>query len=713
MTTERGAIDRKSSLSTLKQNDPESPSTADPSMPDAPSKSEPTKGDTSKSVEPSKLVEPSKSVEPSKLVEANRSVETGKSDEVRHAKETQSGNNSLSSSGTLGAGKKPPPTTTGGGSMTVETETVPAVPSVAMASAAAGINAGGASASNVSLRIKKSTDNVTRAAASRGRKKKASRLGTGSRAEIFAAKIASAVDEADSSDSDETFVYESNPPDHPSPASSQLNSAVANNQDGYNTLRPRFQQRNMSSSSISRNQFISPVATQPYQTHPVGKRTVSRPQVHPSALQSTSPIVTTTNTTGPPTNTLTNHAVVPPGGTATSSAEDSGHPDNESVDSTLEAFSRRPSGSGIVRPESPRRYGTSPQINRSPYLRPASSRYFNGKPDNWNRWRGTYLDDYDDIDGDVDEEDDDDYLEYAETTPLRQAGQSLRRSRKNGNVMVYSPHNYQRGRPPSRYFYFRLVLWMIIGIFCVLSVGFILGFVLATSKPLQNARIAGIFEVLVSDEVLAFDVAVEAVNPGFLAVEVFNVDLDIFAKSPYVRDDFDGDSEGDGAHTMLLGNVKHFSAPLTFEGGFFHQVVQRAVGDVRLNNPGKNTTGEEPGDGPRPTDTFSITLASLPTALTNSDQAYDDSYDPRPITTSTNDETNDVYNNAILGTRAKEDDGLDEGQRRWIKVSGHPFDLIVRGVMRYNLVLGRGQRTISVTKTVHVDPSVDDLVLID
>src|SRR6266702_2481606 len=36
-----------------------------------------------------------------------------------------------------------------------------------------------------------------------------------SKADVFEAKVASAVDEENSSDSDETFVYESNPPDPP------------------------------------------------------------------------------------------------------------------------------------------------------------------------------------------------------------------------------------------------------------------------------------------------------------------------------------------------------------------------------------------------------------------------------------------------------------------------------------------------------------------
>lgn len=85
--------------------------------------------------------------------------------------------------------------------VTVETETVPAVPTLAVGT--------GASAGN-SLRIKRSQDSVPRV--QRPQKKRSTRLGS-SKADYFAAKVANAMDEAHSSDSDETFVYDTNPND--------------------------------------------------------------------------------------------------------------------------------------------------------------------------------------------------------------------------------------------------------------------------------------------------------------------------------------------------------------------------------------------------------------------------------------------------------------------------------------------------------------------
>lgn len=537
--------------------------------------------------------------------------------------------------------KKPPPANSG--NMTVETETVSAVPTVAVSSTAnlpGSLNAtpannnsvnnlpsnstasssaaasntstnianGDSNANSNSIRVKKSTDNVANKGLSRTKKKKSSRLAAGggnSKAEIFAAKIASAVDEADSSDSDETFVYES----------SSHNDSSA---------RPRFH-RNLSSSSI--------------QPPPL--------QQQPSAA--------------------------PPSAAG-------GQQQKESAPAA-----------GVNKANSlPVNYGnayrnSSPRFNKasqkSPFLRATSSRYFEGSnaaSNKLHRWRsGSYADDDDEdeelgeaAEGDL--EDEDEYVDYSETTPLRPNNssgyRSIRRARKNGGLVVYSPHNYRRKSPSLRYYMFRRFLWMTLAILCILGAGFVLGFLLASSKPLDTLEVEEIFDIIISDQELAFDMSLEAINPGFLAVDIFKTDLDVFARSPYAKDEPDDAIMGDSSssHTLLLGNVKHFNAPVTFEGGFFNKVVQSAVGDVKLMNPGKNVT-EDGGTNQ--------TLARA-----NDNTLYDS------------------YEN---------DNDLDSGQKKWVRLSSHPFDLIVRGILRYDLLFGRGQRTVSVVKSVHVDPNVD------
>ncbi|KAI8168545.1 Vacuolar segregation protein 7 [Colletotrichum sp. SAR 10_70] len=97
-----------------------------------------------------------------------------------------------------------------GSGLIVETETVSSIPQVALAPAAKLEPGTG------TLRAKPSTETIR----PKKEKKKTSRKqptvnpgNASSKADIFEAKVASAVDEANTSDSEETFVYDSNPPD--------------------------------------------------------------------------------------------------------------------------------------------------------------------------------------------------------------------------------------------------------------------------------------------------------------------------------------------------------------------------------------------------------------------------------------------------------------------------------------------------------------------
>lgn len=93
--------------------------------------------------------------------------------------------------------------------MTVETETVSSIPQVALGETARGGN-------NGSIRTKPSSETIRPKKEKKKTARKAPSVTSGaasSKADIFEAKVASAVEDANSSDSEETFVYESNPPD--------------------------------------------------------------------------------------------------------------------------------------------------------------------------------------------------------------------------------------------------------------------------------------------------------------------------------------------------------------------------------------------------------------------------------------------------------------------------------------------------------------------
>lgn len=666
-------------------------------------------------------------------------------------------------------------------SMTVETETVSAVPALAVAAAGSGSN-------NASLKVKKSIDNVNKSV-QRAKKKKSRLGGKASKAEVFAARIASAVDEAQSSDSDETFVYESNPHD-----SSYMAS---------NVNRPRFHTRNSSSSSFTRPTFI--------QQNP---QTQSHPQLSPSlhpmqqvqaqqaqtAHQSgtTSPSIDSYQTltltkrsnaqrqyqqqhqqlaTSPdqsllrqPSQSLLQHYVdrslrpqslgspqisphanLPSGPSYTNSNMSVDNlnniqdpieahvPESQSAHSNIRTHSSpgvlSRQASSASRAQTPS--GLASVSSRMVLKKQASShlRAFAGKQfDSFNggyknsgqiprRWQRGYNDaDEEDAlynginENFVDDDDDDDDNYFSETTPLRTEGSGRsdqRRMRKNGGnsgLRAYSPHNYhRRARSKTRYQRIRNMLGVFLLVLSVLGTGFILGFLLATNKPINSVSIPSIFDVLVSDEELLFDIVVEGVNPGFLTIEVTEIDLDVFARSPYAADDGGGsdtgtgevsereeDGDGDGSHVILLGNIKNFEVPLAFTGGFFSKRVQKAVGQLRLIHPGRNTTGSNGG-------------GSSGNGNGNGNENE-----------SENDEKGSILDDeeeADIGISLKErreddilfrekDEDMDSGQQKWAKVNLHPFELIIRGVMHYELPLGGGTHIATMSKVSAIDERV-------
>ena len=292
---------------------------------------------------------------------------------------------------------------------------------------------------------------------------------------------------------------------------------------------------------------------------------------------------------------------------------------------------------------------------------------------------------YNEDDDDFDDDDDDDYYnEYSESTPFRVAmnnkqstanpnygsfgGPGGRRAWKgnahplyntgtsNSGSRAYSPHNYKRygnGADGNnvRFQRIRFTLWMILVILSILGLGFVMGFLLATTKPLHNVAVADVFDILVSDEELMFDVVVEGINPGFLSVEISNVDLDVFARSAYVQEDTASKPKGE-PHTMLLGNIQHFEVPLSFEGGVLSRRLLKSVGQFRLVHPGRNTTSSPD----------------------------DDDSDDADMVLPTESNSNSPGSGGSGGD-------IDNGQKKWARVSLHPFELIIRGVLKYDLLL--------------------------
>jgi Vacuolar segregation subunit 7 len=201
-----------------------------------------------------------------------------------------------------------------------------------------------------------------------------------------------------------------------------------------------------------------------------------------------------------------------------------------------------------------------------------------------------------------------------------------------------------RNQRPSRYRYTELrhpsrprksVVTKIMGCLIILLTVSILSFgvvcfLFAMCKPLTELTIVNITNVIASEQELMLDLVIEAVNPNIAPVTITDMDVNVFAKSKYVGSEKwwrdhpniepaapdaadraaarrlrkaqpikiaipSPDAEPPMAkdptagQTLLLGHVAAFDNPLTFDGSFWERRVHRSTGSLRLSKPGNRT----------------------------------------------------------------------------------------------------------------------------
>lgn len=231
------------------------------------------------------------------------------------------------------------------------------------------------------------------------------------------------------------------------------------------------------------------------------------------------------------------------------------------------------------------------------------------------------------------------------------------KNRSQYNQRQYSPHNFYNSKKNSKLQLFKNFLYFFVLVLLLLVFGFIAGFLLATTKDLQDVNILSIDDILVSYDELVFDLSVRAFNPGFVTVEVSDVELDIFAKSSHLGNEYfapDYLDDSKTLQTILLGSVTKFETPLEFSGGFFNRNHSLSKGEIKLLQPGAWLNSTDNGDE-----------HSAPNHKTENDSD------------------------------------------KWKTIINYPFDLIVRGSFKYSLPFFHTDRSVAVTKTVSIDPAED------
>lgn len=469
--------------------------------------------------------------------------------------------------------------------MTVETETVASIPQVALNTSSKADGTSG------TLKTKQSTETIKPKKEKKKPVRKQPNVHTGtsaSKADNFEAKIASAVDEANTSDSEETFVYDSNPPD-----------------GGDRTVR-RFHSRTPSATSMVSQPPDRQNVRSIYGVLEAGGHHGPVPKKSMKFVNTFNGSGTESLTPGEDDGKASGRSA---GGSGRGTARHHHHigrwgrqPNN----SHLSIFDNDSPFANTVRSKAPNPASrnssgpTSPRNHLSPRGQLSSKRSTLQMSSIYDMDENTGADD--------------------ERTPLM--GTARYRSGRNRR----GPHNLRQAESQTytrRSSYLnRFAACLVLTMMFLLVITGAIGFMFATSQPMAGIEIVSIQNVVTSEQVLMFDVSVKAHNPNIVLVTVDHTDLEIFAKSDHAGTDSDWwkrpgpgdaiharDSSGkpkkpkdkDGKHdndededkrpNILLGRITELDSPLMFEGSLFHQGSSTSTGEMKLQSPGNGTAG--------------------------------------------------------------------------------------------------------------------------
>jgi hypothetical protein len=483
-----------------------------------------------------------------------------------------------------------------------------------------------------------------------------------SKADIFEAKIASAVDEADSSDTEEAFVYESNPPESHPARSGRYHSRTPSVTSMHSQADQRPGLRSVQS-LLDGNQSKRSMkfTNNPYNNSGADGDTFSSGGADGSGTVRAGGIG---SGRGNGANGAHHHHI--------GHSARNGRGGHTSIFAEESPFPNATKPSRLGGPNGPKS-APRPNSPRNSHLRPLGM--------NGNGAKKPKVPSYDmDPDGADDER-----------TPLISSSRNSRnhqnRRRVTGSLRQLE-HNQLRQRQGL---IGRLAGCIIFTVMLVLVITGALGFLFATTKPLLDVKVLEINNVLASEQEIMLDLLVVAVNPNVISVTISDMDVNLFAKSNYLGkkernasaifsranwerrkrrrkqhsnnsgattllangkldyhaeddpiSDPISDPGGGDPQTMLLGRIYEFDSSLIFEGSPVQRQPSSSVGEVRLAKPGNRT---EAG-----------------------------------------------------------------GSARWERVIQHPFELIVRGVLKYQLTLSTRAHTapIGASVVVHPENGIDE-----
>lgn len=255
-----------------------------------------------------------------------------------------------------------------------------------------------------------------------------------------------------------------------------------------------------------------------------------------------------------------------------------------------------------------------------------------------------------------------------ESTPLMSTVHRIPRVR--GAKRLLSGHmrqsSYYEHRRRGRFA--RFAGCIIVGVVVLLVALGAVGF-LATTQPLYNVEVKQIHNVLASEQEIMLDLLVSATNPNVFAVTVSDMDVNVFAKSKHVGTDRLWREHG-RSPSRYLG--RHRQRPWLW--------------------PSDNVDeGTDPIDDPE-SDSQTMLLGRI---FQFDSVLY---FESSPIKRHRHTSTGEVR---LEKPGNKTEAG---GTERWERVIQYPFELIIRGVLKYELPLSNRVRTAPIGASVLVHP---------
>lgn len=171
----------------------------------------------------------------------------------------------------------------------------------------------------------------------------------------------------------------------------------------------------------------------------------------------------------------------------------------------------------------------------------------------------------------------------------------------------YSPHDYYNkntfhpdGSKVKKTLWSKIKLFIcwILLITCLIMVGVGIGAFLVSNKELEEFGIADMFNSIIAQDEIIFDITAFAHNPSLLSISMQTVNIDIFAESQYLENGDDSSfsisGKPDDTVTILLGSVFDLETPFVFKSNFFFfRHLSLSTSTIKLKNPGKTANKDD------------------------------------------------------------------------------------------------------------------------